>query len=112
MPGTEPHLSPLELRKRMLIAESELNRAQLFQEWESMTAPVRGFADRARSLGSMVSSAASLATGLFTFRRRRSSAPASPTGKPTWTDAILRGVRLAASIGLAFRANGDKDETR
>jgi len=96
----------------MLIAESELNRAQLVDEWASMTAPVRGFADRARSLGSMVSSATSLAAGLFSFSRRRPTAAAPPTGKPSWTDAILRGVRLAASIGLAFRANGDKEETK
>jgi hypothetical protein len=95
----------------MLIAESELNRAQLVHEWDSMTAPVHGFADRARSLGSMVSSAASLATGLFTFRRRP-SASAPSAGKPSWTDAILKGVRLAASIGLAFRANADKEETK
>jgi len=30
--GKEPALSPLELRKRLLIAESEINRIQLQQE--------------------------------------------------------------------------------
>lgn len=109
MSGKEPHLNALKLRKRMLIAESELNRAQLLQEWESMTAPVRGFAERAKSFGSMASSAASLATGLFTFRR---GPPAPATAKPSWIDTVLKGVRLAASIGLAFRANGHKEETK
>ena len=109
MSGKEPRLSPLELRRRMLIAESELNRAQLLQEWESMTAPVRGFAERSKSFGSMATSAASLATGLFTFRR---GPPTPVPEKPSWLDTVLKGVRLAASIGLAFRAKGEKEETK
>ena len=108
MPGNEPRLSPLESRKRLLIAESELNRAQLLQDWESMAAGVRGFAERARSFSSLASSAASLVTGLWTFRRARSSMPAAE--KPSWIDTVLKGVRLAASIGLAFRARDDKEE--
>ena len=31
MPGQNLRLSPLELQKRLLIAESELNRAQMMQ---------------------------------------------------------------------------------
>lgn len=109
MSGKEPCLNPLVLRKQLLVAESELNRAQLLQEWESMTAPVRGFAERAKSFGAMASSATSLATGLFTFRR---GTPAPAAAKPSWIDAVLKGVRLAASIGLAFRAKGDKKESK
>jgi hypothetical protein len=109
MSGKEPQLSPLELRKLILITESELNRVQLMQEWDLVTAPVRGFAERARSFGSMATSAASLATGLYTFRRH---APAPAAGKPSWIDAGLKAMRLAASIALAFRAKGDKEETK
>ena len=109
MSGKTPDLNPLVLRKQMLVAESELNRAQLLREWDSMTAPVRGFAGRAKSFGSMASSAASLATGLFTFRR---GPPAPVTEKPSGLDVILKGVRLAASIGIAFRARGDKKENK
>ncbi len=109
MSGEEPHLSPLELRKRMLIAESELNRAQLLKEWESMTAPVRGFAERARSFGSMASSAASLVAGLATFWRCQ---PMPAPAKPSRVETVLRGVRLAASIALTLRARGDKEEPK
>jgi len=92
-----------------LIAESELNRAQSFQEWESMTADVRGLAERARSFGSMASSAASLVTGLWTFRRGQ---PVPDTGKPSWIDTALKGMRLAASVGLAFRTRDAKEEVK
>ena len=34
--GKKPRLNPLESRKQLLIAESELNRAQLVQEWQAM----------------------------------------------------------------------------
>ena len=109
MSGTEPQLSPLESRKRMLIAESELNRAQSLQDWESMTAGVRGLAEKARTLSSMASSAASLVTGLWTCRNGPSKTAAE---KPSWIDTVLKGVRLAASVGLAFRAPVDKEERR
>lgn len=103
MSGKRPHLSPLESRKQLLIAESELNRAQLLRECQAMTDEVHGLTARARSIASLASSAASLVTGLFTFRRGR-SAPASV--RSPGIDTLLRSVRLAASVGLAFRARG------
>ena len=33
--GNNPRVNPLEARKRLLVAESELNRAQLVEEWAS-----------------------------------------------------------------------------
>jgi len=93
----------------MLIAESELNRGQLLQEWESMSAGVRGLAERTRSFSSMASSAASLVTGLWRCRRGRSKPAAE---KLSWIDTLLKYVRLAPSIGLAFRASADKEESK
>ena len=109
MSGKEPQLTPLESRKRMLIAESDLNRAQLLQEWQSMTAEVRGLAERARTFSSMASSVASLVTGLWTCRNGPSKTAAA---KPSWIDTVLKGVRLAASLGLAFRAPADQEESK
>ena len=45
--GKNPRVNPLNTRKRLLIAESELNRAQLTQEWGTLTAGIRTFTDRA-----------------------------------------------------------------
>ena len=77
----DSRLSPLESRKQLLVAESELNRAQSLQEWESMTSGVRTLASRARAWSSLVSSAASLVAGLLTFRRGPSMLAAE---KPSW----------------------------
>ena len=79
------------------------------QEWESMTAGVRGLAEKARTLSSMASSAASLVTGLWTCRNGPSKTAAE---KPSWIDTVLKGVRLAASVGLAFRAPADQEESK
>lgn len=106
MSGKEPALSPLELRKRLLIAESEINRAQLRQEWETMTGGIHGLADRAKTISSYVSVAAALVAGLAAFRRTQVPAPAA---KRSWVRTILKGLRVAASIWLAFRARRQED---
>ena len=98
--GEKPALSPLELRKRLLIAESEINRLQLQQEWETMTDGIRGLADRAKTIGSYASVVAALVAGLAAFKHSK----VPPTGgKRSWVRTILKGLRLAGSIWLAFR---------
>ncbi len=101
MSGEKPALSPLELRKRLLIAESEINRAQLREEWGAMAGGIAGLADRAKTVGSYASLAAALLAGFVAFGRAKGT-PA--TGKPSRIRTILKGLRLAASIWLAFRA--------
>ena len=41
-------MKQLDSRKQLLIAESELNRAQLVQEWQTMTDEVHSLTRRAR----------------------------------------------------------------
>lgn len=99
--GKNPRVNPLELRKQLLIAESELNRAQLSEEWQTMTRGVHSFASRVKSVGSVASAAALLVAGMSAFRRGR-AAPAD--AKPSWIHRMLKGARLASSIWFAFRA--------
>lgn len=106
MSGEKPSLSPLELRKQLLIAESEINRVQLRQEWETMTEEIRGLADRAKTISSYASVTAVLVAGLAAFRRSR-AAPGDE--KRSWVRIILKGLRLAGSIWLAFRARRHDD---
>jgi hypothetical protein len=101
--GKKPRLNPLESRKQLLIAESELNRAQLVQEWQTMADGVRSVADRARSIGSIASTAASLIAGLASFRRKK-SAPAEQ--KPSRLQTILKGTGLISTVWQAFRSQG------
>ncbi|MGA2180522.1 MAG: hypothetical protein ABSH15_13175 [Verrucomicrobiota bacterium] len=93
-------MNPLESRKQLLIAESELNRAQLVQEWQTMADGVRSVADRARSISSLASAAASLIAGLASCRRAR-SAPADE--KPSWWQTFLKGAQWAGLLWSEFR---------
>ena len=96
-------MKSLESRKQLLIAESELNRAQLVQEWRTMAVEARSLAHQARTVSSMVSAAGSLIAGVMSLRRKH-SAPA--TEKPSWWQMLLKGAGLASSIWSEFRSHG------
>jgi hypothetical protein len=83
-----------------LLAESELNRAQLSQEWQTMTRGVRDLACRAKTIAAWASSAALLMAGVAALRR---GPPAPAAAKSSWFRKILSGARLAWAIWLAFR---------
>jgi hypothetical protein len=101
--GGIPQVNPLRLRKELLVAESELNRAQLIEEWQAMTGGVRTFGARVKSLGSAASAVALLVAGVSAFRRGR----ASPDGaKSSWLQTAVKGAKVAGSIWLAYRARG------
>jgi len=99
--GNNPGVNPLESRKRLLVAESEINRVQLLNEWQTMTVGVRSLADQVKSVSSLASAAALLVAGVAAFRRGR----ASPSGgKSSWLQTALKGAQVASSIWLAIRA--------
>jgi hypothetical protein len=101
--GKKSHVTPLELRKQLLIAESELNRAQLAGDMTALTEGVRTLTDRAKSFGSIASSAAVLMAGLASFRRGK---PADAGAKPSWLQTILKGAGMVSTLWLAFRSQG------
>ena len=105
--GNEPHVSPLESRKRLLIAESELNRVQLSREWQTMAHGVRDLAHRVRTIGAWVSAAALLVAGVTALRRRP---PGPGTAKSSWFQKALNGARMASTSWVAIRARGEKEE--
>ncbi len=100
-------MSPLELRKQVLIAESDINRVLLLEDWQTMEEGVRGLARRARSFGAIVSAAALLVTGLAAFRRPK-SVPAD--AKSSWWRTLLKGAGTISTIWLAFRAKGREED--
>jgi hypothetical protein len=105
--GKESHVSPLALRKQLLIAESELNRAQLSEEWHTMAHGARNLAHRAKAIAAWAPSAALLVAGLAALRRRK---PAPAAKNSSWFQRILNGARLASTIWFAFRARGHQEE--
>jgi negative regulator of sigma E activity len=95
MPGKNLCMNPLASRKKLLIAESELNRAQLVQEWRTMADEAHSLAHQARTIASFASAAATLVAGVVSFRQKK-SAPAPE--KPSWLRTILKGAQLAGTL--------------
>jgi hypothetical protein len=91
----------------MLVAESELNRAQLSEEWQTMAHGVCDLAHRAKTIGAWVSSSALLVAGITALRR---GPPPPGAAKHSWFQKILHGARVASAIWLAFRARGQREE--
>lgn len=98
MPGKTSHLNPLESRKQLLIAKSELNRAGLSQEWQTMAHGVREYAHWAKSIAVWASSAALLVAGVTALRR---GPPRTGAAKSSWFQKILEGSRLASTLWFA-----------
>ncbi len=93
-------MKSLESRKQLLIAESELNRAQLVQEWHTMADEARALAYQARTIRSFASAAATLVAGLASCRRKDSTSAA----KPSWGQTVVKVAGLVSTFWLAFRA--------
>jgi hypothetical protein len=100
-------MKALELQKQFLIAESELNRAQLVEDVATLTTGVRAFAGRAKSVGSIVSSVTTLALGLTGCGR---SKPAKPATKVSWLHTLLKAAGLISTLWTAFERPGDDRE--
>jgi hypothetical protein len=97
--GKNPRMNSLASRKQLLLAESELNRILLVQEWQTMADGVRCVADRARTISSLALTTVSWVMGLASFRRNK-SAPAGE--KVSWWQTLLKGAQLAGSLWLEF----------
>lgn len=92
-------LKALQSQKRLLIAESELNRAQLLYEWRTMAAEAHALATRAKTISAMASVAGLLLAGLSSFRRKKSTAGAE---KPSWAQTMLKGAGVVSSLWSVF----------
>lgn len=99
--GRSPRLNPLMLRKQLLLAESDLNRAQLVGDMAELKTDLRTLTERGKSFSSLATSAAALVAGLAAFQ----SGKASDTGaKPSWIRSALKGAGLISTVWLAFRS--------
>jgi len=100
-------MNALESRKQLLIAESELNRAHLISDWESLAVEVHALTKRAKTMGSLASAATLLISALSAFRRNQ-PAPAAP--KTPWLQAVLKGAGLVGLFWSKFRPQHHKKE--
>jgi hypothetical protein len=96
--GKNARVNSLESKKQLLIAESEINRAQLLEDWQTISDEVRDLSNRARSVGSLVSMAALVASSVSAFRQKKSET------KHSWVQTTLKAAQSIGSIWLAWRA--------
>lgn len=100
-------MNPLELRKELLIAESELNRIQLAGEMTALTAGLRTLTNRAKTFGSIAALATMLTAALKAFQRGNDEGTAA---KPSWLQTALKGAGLIFTLWPAFRTPDRKQE--
>jgi len=94
-------MKPLESRKQLLIAESELNRSQLVQEWRTLADEARSLVHQARTISSFASAAATLVAGLASCRRKETPPAAA---KPSWGQTLGKVAGLFSTFWSDFRA--------
>jgi len=90
-------MNPLTSRKQLLIAESELNRAHLVRDLQSIDHNIHALAQQVKSAGSI----ASLAISLFSWFQRPKAAPVAE--KSSWLQTLLKGAQMAGSLWSEFR---------
>jgi hypothetical protein len=101
MSAKNPSLNPLNSRKQLLIAESELNRAGLVQDWQTMADDVHTLASRARNIGVFASAAAALVASIASFRRKKTSAAVDE--KSSWWRTVFKSAGMFYTFWQAFR---------
>jgi hypothetical protein len=101
MSGKNSRLNQLAARKQLLIVESELNRAQLVQEWRTLADEAHALADQAKTIRSMATATATLVAGLSSCRRQATTPAAE---KPSWLQTLLKGAGMIGTFWQTFRA--------
>jgi len=98
-------MNSLKMRKKLLIAESQINRLQLSGHVAASKNGAGRLIHRADSLALIVSSAVALAKGVAAFQRGGPVVVVSKsklTPKPSRLQAVLNGAVLISTLGLAF----------
>ena len=103
--GIKHEVELRQLRKQLLIAESEVNRSRLRQEGRKVADEFGRLADRARSVKAVATSVLPVLGGLRALFRRN---PACPPVKTSWLHKTLAGVRIASALWLLFRSRGSE----
>src|SRR5690606_21224331 len=100
MPGKKPRLNSLALRKKLLVAESEINRARLLEDGEIVLAGARAASQKVRSVSAWIPTAGLLATTVGAFLRNRKSASRRKT---SWIQTAFKGVKILGLLWMTFR---------
>ncbi len=94
-------MTSLELRKQMLILESEMNRVQLSAEMAALAGGIRELSIRAKSVGAIAASSAVLVSGFAAIPRHKAAEGGAGT---TLLQTFAIGSGLVSLLSLVFQA--------
>jgi hypothetical protein len=110
MPRKISQLKSLELRKQLLLAESEVNRGELIKEFDHLKSEFTRVKKNIRTIGSIASTAALVASAISIFHHRTqgtehsNGAEHKGSSKISWLSAALDGARMGASLFLKLKS--------
>jgi hypothetical protein len=99
--GNNSYINLIASRKQLLIAESELNRAQLVHEGLIMVREVQSLTIQARTLTSLASAVATLIVGLASSQHESKERVAE---KASWWQTALKTTGIIRTCWTAFRS--------
>jgi hypothetical protein len=106
--GKNTYLKTLESRKRALLAESDVNRIELFKDFDVVKMEIKRVKRQLQTAGSIASSAAILTAVAALFRRRQPEREHSETDnhrpKASWVAAAINGAQAGASLFFKIRS--------
>ncbi len=94
-------MSSLKARKRLLIAESELNRLRLVREWEKGRDGALALGHGTQSVARTASAVISLVSTLIRPPRQTSKRPPHSF---SWLETVATGTRLAVDVWRQFHS--------
>lgn len=100
MPRENSQLSALAVQKQLLVAESEIHRAALGHDWQTLCDEAEKLTAEVRAFGSVASGGAKLLASGIALKEMftgRSSA------KHSWSAILMKGASAGLSIWKAFR---------
>ena len=104
-------MSPTETRKRLLIAESEVHRAQAFGEWMEWTETAGGLARRVTTASALATAVVVAGAGWMAVRRRKAGAKVGVgagdgEGRGAWLPLISRALGILTTLWMTWRSRG------
>ena len=110
MPRKLPPLTELEVRKQLLVAESDINRARLIAELQPAVDQLHTLSSRVKSLGGILAAVTVFATGRAMFRRHAAKSEERRESRPSWFRTILSGAQMARSLWRSFRESQNNSD--
>ncbi len=103
MPQETSQLTPRETRKQMLLAESELLRAELVQELRGLKVEICQITHPLKQFGEFVETAAKAGATFTAWRKLGTLWTPPASGKLAWLPKLYRGIKLGTAVWFAVR---------